>query len=123
MEQPSVFAAIVFDLHPKVKAFLDNLNANRQIDLDSNGYPYVIKSERHGNNIVTSIRRNNKVETFILNPRKKGDPVKSWGLDGFVRKDDTQKAMLDGGNTQERQRRNVANTVIEHIIDEILMRK
>lgn len=122
---PNIYSSVVFDLHPKVRGFIDQLNLDGQIDLDSAGYPYLIACDRVGTNIQTRISRNNRVETFVLNPRKKADPLCSWNAnDGFVR--DAQKHTVVVQRPQNetpgtsRERKKVTQATIESIVETIL---
>lgn len=120
---PSIYAVVVFDLHPKVKEFIDQLNQDGQIDLDPTGYPYLIKCDRQGANFVVQISRNNRIENFVLNPRKKVAPVCSWNPnDGFVRAVQKQTMVMqppiDPG--RERARRDVSISAIESLVEFIM---
>jgi hypothetical protein len=121
---PSIYAVAVFDLHNKVKEYLDRLNGEGQIDLDPSGYPYLVSSDRHGNNYITQISRNNNLENFVLNSRKRADPVISWNeSDGFQRPQHKQVVMVqapDDPTKQERGRRSTRMEAIETIIESIL---
>ena len=123
-DHPNIYASIIFDLHKKVRNYLEQLDAEGQIDRDSNGYPYLIKVERQGPNFVVYISRNNKMENFVLNPRKRAEPIKTWKADdGFERQDHTNTVMIqkpapsDGKVTRER--RKVKPVVFEHIVKDI----
>lgn len=120
----NIYRSIMFDLNPKVKAYIDTLNQEGQIDLDTHGYPYVISVEREGPNFVVKMVRNQKAESFVLNPRKKADPVITWNPnDGYVRKTQKQVIDMDDGKEEkprgERQRR-VAFEAFEQIVETIL---
>lgn len=83
---PNIYSVIVFDLKPKIKDYIEKLNNEGQIDLDSNGYPYLIKVEQQGSNHICHIVRNGKMENFIMNTRRRADPIPSWdGTDGYKR--------------------------------------
>jgi len=125
MDYPSIYATVVFDLHPKVKNYLDQLNGTGQVDLDDMGYPYLIKCDRQGPNFFTQISRNNRLENFVLNPRKRSDPVISWNnSDGFERPQQKQVVMVkvpDGEmNRKERDRRQVRSSTIESIVENMM---
>lgn len=122
-QYPSIYSAVVFDLHPKVKSFLDQLNAQGQIDLDHGGYPYLVKCDRNGNNYVTYISRNNSLVNFVLNPRKQASPVISWDVnDGFQRPQQKQVVVMqqEPDSNVSRERTKVRFETIEHIIEAIL---
>ena len=104
----SIYSTVVFDLHPKVKDFLDQLNAEGQIDLDPNGYPFLVSVNQQGPNHVVAIGRNNRLENFVINPRRRAEPICSWNReDGFKRPQTKQVIMIGQPNQQrsERQRR------------------
>lgn len=120
MSDPSIYSAIVFDLHPKVKEYIDTLNQTGQIDHDSDGHPYVIDSTRVQSNISTKISRNNQVETFVLHPRKKADPIISWNPhDGFVRPAQKKKS-VGVDKTPDRRERAMRVVSMEQIVETIL---
>lgn len=88
MDKPAnIYSAVIFDLHPRISGYIDELNKAGQIDLDDNGYPFLLSVERQGPNHVCHTVRNGAQENFIMNTRKKRDPVCSWdNTDGYVRK-------------------------------------
>lgn len=121
---PNIYTTVVFDLHPKVKDFMDQLNNDGQIDLDQSGHPYLVSCNRQGANIITQISRNNRLENFVLNPRKKVAPLCSWNMgDGFQRPDQKRVTVIQDNSGEpsrkERQRR-PTNRMYESIIDGIL---
>lgn len=82
----NIYSTVVFDLHPKVKEFIDSLNELGQIDLSDDGYPYLLGVEKTGNNINIRLVRNGQQESAIMNTRKRADPILSWSHeDGFKR--------------------------------------
>ena len=87
MNKPvNIYSAVVFDLHPRIKDYIDQLNTDGQIDLDDDGYPYLLKIDTNGSNKICQLVRNGKQENFILNTRKRKDPIVSWNPeDGFRR--------------------------------------
>lgn len=94
----NIYSAIVFDLHPRISGYLDELNKAGQIDLDGDGYPYVIAVQKQGPNHVCQIVRNGNQENFILNTRKKRDPICSWDQnDGYVRRGGKRVIQIDTG--------------------------
>lgn len=122
---PSIYATVVFDLHPKIKAYMDQLNRDGQIDLDQSGHPYLVKCEKQGPNFFTQISRNNRLENFVLNPRKRQPPVCSWNHeDGFQRPQHKQVVVMadPSGATKnrERERRKVTSEAIENMVDTIM---
>lgn len=121
---PNIYTAVVYDLHPKVRNFIDQLNTEGQIDLCAAGYPYLIRCERSGPNIVTTISRNNRPETFVLNPRKRSEPITSWSpADGFQRPVQNKTVLVqptagaEQSSRRERARRVVPMEAIEQIVD------
>lgn len=125
MESPNNYTVIVFDLHPKVKSFIDQLAKDGQIDRGTDGYPYVISSSRDGDNIVTTISRNKKQESFVLRPRSRRDPIMSWDPeDGFVSVPEEKTIQIseptskDGRLSQERAKR-VPESVIKNMVRQI----
>jgi len=124
-QYPSIYAVSVFDLHSKVKDYLDHLNSTGQIDNDESGYPYLISCNKNGPNFVVQISRNNQLENFVLNPRKKqAAPIKSWNeCDGFQRPQHKQVVMIqspDDPTKQERGRRSVKLSTMEAVVESIL---
>lgn len=126
MNKPvNIYSAVVFDLHPRIKSFLDQLNDDGQIDLDDDGYPYIVKVDRNGPNHVCHMVRNGKMENFILNTRKKKDPVCSWKPeDGFRRLFGRRVISIDTGADQdgkrpERQKR-ITPESVQRIVNQIL---
>ena len=125
-DHPSIYAVSVFDLHNKVKSYLDNLNATGQIDIDPSGYPYLISCRRQGPNFVVQISRNNRLENFVLNPRKQAEPIKSWNeADGFERAQHKQVVLVqspDDPTKQERGRRSasVKLSSMESIVESMM---
>lgn len=88
MSKPvNIYSAVIFDLNPVLKRYIDKLRDDGQIDLDDHGYPYLLKVRRDGPNHVCDIVRNGKMENFIINTRKKKrGPICSWDEDdGYVR--------------------------------------
>ena len=113
---------VVFDLHPKVKDYIDTLNTEGQIDLDSSGYPYVIGVDSQGSNITVSMVRGGQQESFVMNTRKRREPILSWNKDdGFVRRGGKKVISLD--NTKDRSERKKRpmesfNKLLEQILQE-----
>lgn len=100
----NIYTAVVFDLKKKIKAEIDHLNDGGQIDLDNDGYPYLIKIEQSGNNHVCHIVRNGRIENFLLNTRKRREPIYSWnGSDGYIRRGG--KKVISIGSPEEADRR------------------
>lgn len=122
----NIYSAIVFDLHPRVKDFIDQLNNDGQIDLDDDGYPFILKMDNNGGNKICHIVRNGAQENFILNTRKrKADPVHSWNPeDGFRRFFGKRVININVGGDEEGKRKERARRTsfesIDRIVDQIL---
>ncbi len=107
----NIYSAIVFDLHPRIKDFVDQLNTDGQIDLDDDGYPFITKVDTNGSNKICHVVRNGKMENFIINTRKRKDPITSWSPeDGYRRFFGRRVVSVDSGEDQngrraERQKR------------------
>ena len=119
----NIYSVVVFDLHQKVKDFIDHLNTEGQIDLDDHGYPYIISADKTGGNMMVVFVRNGKQENFVLNTRKRADPIKSYDpLDGFRRSGGRKVITVDtGGNDgpkMERGKRPMES--FERLTDQIL---
>lgn len=118
---PSIYATVVFDLHPKVKAFLEKLNHDGQIDLDPSGHPYLIGLDQVGPNFSVKISRNNRLENFVLNPRKKAEPVCSWNsADGFIRPQAKQVSIVQQATPKSSERQKVSMRAFEAIVESIM---
>lgn len=88
MNKPvNLYSAVVFDLHPRIKDYIEQLNHDGQIDLDDDGYPFIVKIDTTGGNKICHMVRNGQQENFIINTRKRNaDPVTSWQPeDGYRR--------------------------------------
>ena len=82
----NIYSTVVFDLHPKVRGLLDQMNDEGQIDLSDDGYPYLLSAEKTGPNYDIRFVRNGQQENIIMNTRKKAEPVRSWNpSDGYKR--------------------------------------
>jgi hypothetical protein len=82
----NIYSTVVFDLHPKVRELIDQMNDEGQIDLNDDGYPYLLSAEKTGPNYDIRFVRNGQQENIIMNTRKKAEPVRSWNLaDGYKR--------------------------------------
>lgn len=118
----NIYSNVVFDLNKKIAGFIEELNNNNQIDLDDDGYPYLIKVNRVGPNFVVHIVRNNKIENFILNTRKRKGPITSWNADdGFQRRGGKKVVSVDtspDAPRRERQKRSYES--FERLTDQIL---
>jgi hypothetical protein len=119
----SIYSTIVFDLHPRIKEIIDRLNNEGQIDLDQNGHPFLVGVDRQGPNFLVNIARNNRMENFVVNPRRKAEPICSWKPeDGFVRSGGKQVVMVQvpdqNGPKRERMRRTFES--FERLVDNIL---
>ena len=122
---PNVYSMIVFDLHNRIREYIDGLNNDGQIDLDSNGYPYLIKVDKQGSNHICHIARNGKIENFILNTRKRQDPITSWADDGFQRVGENKPIKLvastgNQGNQQKGERAKITAESYDNLVSQIL---
>lgn len=98
MSAANIYSAVIFDLHPRISGYIDELNKSGQIDLDGNGYPFLLGVEKDGPNHVCQMVRNGQQENFIINTRKKRDPVCSWDPnDGYVRTGGKRVIQVDTG--------------------------
>ncbi len=127
MNKPvNIYSAIVFELHPRIKDYIQQLNDDGQIDLDDDGYPYILKIDANGGNKICHMVRNGKRENFIMNTRKrKAGPVNSWSPeDGFRRIFGRRVISINTGGDQDGKRpeRQMRSTVesIQRIVDQIL---
>lgn len=113
---PNIYDAIVFDLHPKMREFLDLLDQTGQIDRDETNTPHVVSIEPNGSVHRCVFMRNGRVENVILHTRKKADPVRSWrDDDGYARQ---ERKADDAPSRKERDRRPMR--VWENIVEQIL---
>ncbi len=102
----NIYSAVVFDLHPRIKDYIDQLNGDGQIDLDQDGYPFILKIDDQGGNKVCHIVRNGAQENFIINTRKKRDPINSWKPDdGFRRFFGKRVISIDTSDGEEEGKR------------------
>lgn len=123
----NIYSAVIFDLHPRISGYLDELNKAGQVDLDGDGYPYILSVDKQGTNHVCQIVRNGSQENFILNTRKKRDPICSWdSKDGYVRKGGKRVIQIDTGEPApeqprpERRKRTIESfkRIVRQIVDE-----
>lgn len=122
MTRPNIYASVAFDLHPRARDFIDQLNREGQIDLDPAGHPYLLGVQKVGPNLKLEIVRNNALETILINTRKKAAPLTTWNTnDGYVRKNNEQTMIVQppaGGARPERSRRTIES--YRKMVDEIL---
>ena len=119
----NIYSVVVFDLHPKIREIIDKMNDEGQIDLCDNGYPYLLSAEKTGPNYDVQFVRNGKRENFIVNTRKKADPVRSWNpLDGFKRTGGKKVIAVDtkGDDARPERARRPALESFLQLTDEIL---
>lgn len=82
----NIYSIVAHDLHPKVSEYLTKLDDEGQIDYDDQGFPYLISAEKTGPNWVVQFVRHGQQENFVMNTRRRGDPIKSFDpLDGYRR--------------------------------------
>lgn len=119
-EHPNIYDAVVFDLHPRVKEFLDSLDQSGQIDRDDRNTPHVISIEKPTGSVYKCLMmRNGTQQNFVLHTRKKVDPIKSWMDDGWVRPQPVQaKAEIISRKERDRQVH-----PFESIVEQILSRR
>lgn len=121
----NIYSAVVFDLPPKVKDYLDELDKYGQIDRDEHAQPYLLKVQKTGSNYQCFVIRDGKVHNFIINTRKKKEPVKTWDQnDGYARKDVAAQRVIQApqGPKGERAKRTMESTGTWDRIVEQLMR-
>jgi len=127
MSTANIYSAVIFDLHPRISGYIDKLNKAGQIDLDGNGYPFLLGVEKQGPNHVCQVVRNGQQENFIINTRKQRDPVCSWDPnDGYVRTGGKRIIQVDIGAPAvaqprpERSKRTIEafNRLVGQLIDE-----
>jgi|ERR1051326_5207179 hypothetical protein len=117
---PNIYHAIVFDLHPKIKAFVDSLDLEGQIDRDETNTPHILSVESPGTSIYRCLfMRNGKPENFVLHTRKKVEPVRSWRLEDGYRRSERPPA-VEVSVRKERERRPAHP--FESIVEQILRR-
>lgn len=117
----NIYSAVVFDLPPKVKDYIDELDRHGQIDRDEHNQPYLLRVHKTGSNYQCFIVRNGMQQNFIINTRKKKEPVRTWDAgDGYARKDATQQRVVQApqGPKGERAKRTVETW--ERIVEQIL---
>jgi len=119
----NIYSTVVFDLHPKIRELIDQMNAEGQIDLSDDGYPYLLSAEKTGPNYDIKFVRNGNQENIIMNTRKKAEPVRSWNpADGYKRTGGKKVITVDTGgdeNRPERARRPSMESFL-HLADSIL---
>ena len=129
MDKPAnIYSAVIFDLHPRIKGYIDELNQSGQIDLDNDGYPFLLSVQRQGQNHVCQTVRNGAQENFIINTRRKAEPICSWdNNDGFVRQGGKRVIQIqpaapsEAEPKPERRKRTVES--FERIVDQIVKPK
>lgn len=125
MNKPvNIYSAIVFDLHPRIKDYIDQLNSDGQVDLDDDGYPYIVKLDNVGGNKICHIVRNGQMENFIINTRKRvKQPVVSWNpKDGFRRFFGKRVVSVSGPDDSKRPERQKRSSLesIQRLVGQIL---
>lgn len=122
MTRPNIYATVAFDLHPRARDFIEQLNREGQIDLDATGHPYLLNVQKVGPNLKLEIVRNNAAETILINTRKKAPPLTTWDTqDGYVRQKNNQTMIVQpqaGAPRPERSRRTLES--YRKMVDEIL---
>jgi hypothetical protein len=112
---PNIFNAIVFDLHPRIREFIDNLDKKGQIDHDSEtNTPHIMAVESPATSTFRcAFVRNGQPVHALIHTRRKAEPIISWNPnDGYKRKEIVVVGM---GPRKERQFR-----AFESIMEQIL---
>lgn len=124
MVSPNIYHAVVFDLHPKVREFIDGLNTAGQIDHDETRSPHLISVQSPTTSVYHSMfMRNGKPEHFTIHTRRKMEPVRSWQDDGWTRPAPIEEPKTeDNGKRKERDRRTMEQ-VYESIVNQILPKR
>lgn len=112
---PNIYHTVVFDLHPKIREFLDSLDQSGQIDRDETNTPHVVSVESPVKSVYRCIfMRNGKPENFVMHTRRKAEAVRSWtDGDGYVRQE-----RVEISPRKERDRRPMSP--FESIVEQIL---
>lgn len=119
----NIYSTVVFDLHPKVRELIDQMNDEGQIDLSDDGYPYLLSAEKTGPNYDIRFVRNGQQENIIMNTRKKAEPVRSWNpMDGFKRTGGKKVITVNTGGDEKRpeRARRPSMESFQRLTDEIL---
>ena len=126
MVNPNIYHAIVFDLHQKVREFLDQLDQTGQIDHDETRAPHVISVDNPNSSVFRCMfLRNGRPEHFLIHTRRKAEPIRSWTEDGWKRPAPVETPP-EHGNRKERERRQNESRVLpldralESIVEQIL---
>lgn len=127
MERPvNIYPAVMFDLHPRIKAYIDELDQSGQIDHDEHRSPYVTGIEDVGVNRRIFLIRNGRSENFVLNTRRKAPPHISWNAqDGYRRKSPVTQPVVppaaakNGRRPERAKRTNESASVFEAIVESI----
>ncbi len=119
----NIYSVVVFDLHPKIRELIDQMNDEGQIDLGDDGYPYLLSAEKTGPNYDIQFVRNGKQENIIMNTRKKAEPIRSWdAVDGYKRTGGKKIITVDtgGDETRPERARRPSMESFQRLADEIL---
>lgn len=120
MVSPNIYHAVVFQLHPKVREFLDGLNTAGQIDHDETKAPHVLKVDPVADSVYRCMfMRNGHVENFVLHTRRKAEPIRSWNDDGWTRPIRVEKTEDVEGIRREREHR-ADESIFEALMNQIL---
>jgi hypothetical protein len=123
MANPNIYHAIVFDLHPKVREFLDDLDRKGQIDQDETKAPHVVSVDSPNASVYRcNFMRNGQSESFVIHTRRKAEPVRSWQPDDGWRRVVRVEEPEPDGKRKERPRRSLEQT-FEAIMKQILPRR
>lgn len=119
----NIYSTVVFDLHPKIRELIDQMNNEGQIDLSDDGYPYLLSAEKMGPNYDIKFVRNGQQENIIMNTRKKAEPVRSWdSSDGYKRTGGKKVITVDtkGDDTRPERARRPSMESFLNLTDSIL---
>lgn len=119
----NIYAQVVFDLPPKIEEYLNKLKKAGQIDLDPrNGTPYVTNVTKVAPNFQVFFIRNGQEHNFIINTRKRRDPIISWDAsDGYERKDvDAERLVPEAPVEKGRRERDKRMPSYQGMVERIL---
>lgn len=121
---PNIYHAIVFDMHQKVREFLDGLNQSGQVDHDETRSPHVISVDSPNASVYRCMfMRNGRPEHFVMHTRRKVDPVKSWQEDGWSRPAPIEEPKTDDDGKRKERARQTMEQVYESIVNQILPKR
>lgn len=122
MTVENIYPKIVYDLNPRIKRVIDELNRDGQIDVDSNSHPFVlsVQSLEQPNTYMVYIVRNGTKENFVVNTRKQKEPVLSWNPNDGYKRPENKKEMInqqsDKSKSERKKRFETYKKVVNHIL-------